>query len=121
MVAYMDIGDRATQDAVAEEVLTMHGAIGSAKGWRSLLNELSEEEQQEFEKVHREEIAEVIGNDAYMDVGSRATQEQLPTGVWFNTEVLIAVGEMIFVNDSHLSPTPLITVFITIKSVPNPQ
>ena len=74
------------------EVLAMHGAFGSAKGWRSLLNQLSDEELKEFEKVHREEIANVIGSDAYMDVGSRATQEQLPIGVWFNTEVLIAVG-----------------------------
>jgi ubiquinone/menaquinone biosynthesis C-methylase UbiE len=46
-------------------------------GWRSLFNQLSEEEQKEFEKVHREEIAEVLGDD----------------GVWFNTEVLIAIGE----------------------------
>ena len=46
-------------------------------GWRALLNQMSEEEQKEFEKVHREEIAKVLGND----------------GVWFNTEVLIAVGE----------------------------
>ena len=38
---------------------------------------MSEEEQKEFEKVHREEIAVVLGSD----------------GVWFNTEVLIAVGE----------------------------
>ena len=46
-------------------------------GWRALLNQMSEEEQKEFEKVHREEIAVVLGSD----------------GVWFNTEVLIAVGE----------------------------
>ena len=46
-------------------------------GWRALLNQMSEEEQKEFEKVHREEIAKVLGND----------------GVWFNTEVLIALGE----------------------------
>ena len=45
-------------------------------GWRSLLNQLSEKEQKEFEEVHLKEISEVIGND----------------GVWFNTEVLIAVG-----------------------------
>jgi ubiquinone/menaquinone biosynthesis C-methylase UbiE len=45
-------------------------------GWRSLLNQLSEEEQKEFEEVHRKEIAEVLGD----------------AGVWFNTEVLIAVG-----------------------------
>jgi hypothetical protein len=42
-------------------------------GWRSLLNQMTEEEQ----KVFLEDIAEVVGND----------------GVWFNTEVLIAVGE----------------------------
>ena len=46
-------------------------------GWRSLLNQLSEEEQKQFEEVHRKEIAEVLGDE----------------GVWFNTEVLIAVGE----------------------------
>ena len=46
-------------------------------GWRSLLNQMSAEEQKVFEKEHLEEIAEVVGND----------------GVWFNTEVLIGVGE----------------------------
>jgi len=46
-------------------------------GWRSLLNQLSEEEQQQFQESHLNEIDEVIGGD----------------GVWFNTEVLIAVGE----------------------------
>ena len=46
-------------------------------GWRALLNQMPEEEQIEFEKVHRKEIADVIGDN----------------GVWFNTEVLIAVGE----------------------------
>jgi ubiquinone/menaquinone biosynthesis C-methylase UbiE len=46
-------------------------------GWRSLLNQMSEEEQKVFEKAHMEEIAEVIGNE----------------GIWFNTEVLIAIGE----------------------------
>ena len=46
-------------------------------GWRALLNQLPEEEQKEFEEVHRKEIADVLGSD----------------GVWFNTEVLIAVGE----------------------------
>jgi len=45
-------------------------------GWRSLLNQMDEEEQKEFEKMHREEIADVLGDD----------------DVWFNTEVLIAVG-----------------------------
>ncbi len=46
-------------------------------GWRSLLNQLSEEEQQQFQESHLKEIDEVIGDN----------------GVWFNTEVLIAVGE----------------------------
>jgi ubiquinone/menaquinone biosynthesis C-methylase UbiE len=46
-------------------------------GWRSLLSQMTEEEQKIFEKEHMEEIAGVIGND----------------GVWFNTEVLIAIGE----------------------------
>lgn len=45
-------------------------------GWRSLLNQLSEQEQIEFKKTHLEEIEQVIGSD----------------GIWFNTEVLIAVG-----------------------------
>ena len=43
-----------------------------------ICNQMPEEEQIEFEKVHREEISEVLGKN----------------GVWFNTEVLIAVGEM---------------------------
>ena len=46
-------------------------------GWRALLNQLSEEEQTQFEQEHIREISNVLGND----------------GVWFNTEVLIAVGE----------------------------
>ncbi len=46
-------------------------------GWRSLLSQLTDEEQKEFEEAHRKEITEVIGEG----------------GVWFNTEVLIAVGE----------------------------
>ena len=46
-------------------------------GWRSLLNQMTEEEQKVFQEKHLEEITEVVGND----------------GVWFNTEVLIAVGE----------------------------
>lgn len=45
-------------------------------GWRSLLNQLSDEEQKVFEEKHLKEIAEVVGSD----------------GVWFNTEVLIAIG-----------------------------
>jgi len=46
-------------------------------GWRSLLNQMTEGEQKVFQEKHLKEIAEVVGND----------------GVWFNTEVLIAVGE----------------------------
>ncbi|MCG6937917.1 MAG: class I SAM-dependent methyltransferase [Gammaproteobacteria bacterium] len=46
-------------------------------GWRSLLNQLSVDEQELFKDEHIKEIADVLGND----------------GVWFNTEVLIAVGE----------------------------
>ena len=46
-------------------------------GWRSLLNQLSEDEQKVFEQEHIKEISDVLGSD----------------GVWFNTEVLIAVGE----------------------------
>ena len=46
-------------------------------GWRALLNQMPEEEQIEFEIKHIEEISDVLGGD----------------GVWFNTEVLIAVGE----------------------------
>lgn len=46
-------------------------------GWRSLLNQMPEEEQKEFEEDHLKELAKVIGED----------------GVWFNTEVLIGVGE----------------------------
>ena len=46
-------------------------------GWRSLLKQLSAEEQKTFEIEHIKEISNVLGND----------------GVWFNTEVLIAVGE----------------------------
>jgi ubiquinone/menaquinone biosynthesis C-methylase UbiE len=46
-------------------------------GWRALLNQMAEDEQKEFEKIHRQEIAQVLGDD----------------GVWFNAEVLIAIGE----------------------------
>ncbi len=46
-------------------------------GWRSLLNQLSEQEQKEFKEAHMEEAAQHIGSD----------------GIWFNTEVLIATGE----------------------------
>jgi len=45
-------------------------------GWRALLNQMPEEEQKQFEELHRDAIAEVIGE----------------AGVWFNTEVLIAIG-----------------------------
>ena len=46
-------------------------------GWRSLLNQLTEDEQKVFQEEHIKEITNVLGDD----------------GVWFNTEVLIAVGE----------------------------
>jgi len=46
-------------------------------GWRALLNQMPEDEQKAFEEIHRKEIADVSGSD----------------GVWFNTEVLITVGE----------------------------
>jgi trans-aconitate methyltransferase len=46
-------------------------------GWRALLNQLSQEEQELFKQEHIMEITDVFGSD----------------GVWFNTEVLIAVGE----------------------------
>ena len=45
-------------------------------GYRSLLNQLSEEEQKLFEKEHRVEIAELLGEE----------------GVWFGTGVLVGVG-----------------------------
>lgn len=45
-------------------------------GWRSLLNQMPEEEQKIYEKEHLKEIEEIIGSN----------------GVWFNTEVMIAVG-----------------------------
>ena len=44
-------------------------------GYRSLLNQLSEEEQVVFEREHREEISKLIGE-----------------GVWFGVGVLIGVG-----------------------------
>jgi ubiquinone/menaquinone biosynthesis C-methylase UbiE len=46
-------------------------------GWRSLLNQMSEDEQAAFEQSHKEAVAATLGDE----------------GVWFNTEVLIAVGE----------------------------
>lgn len=46
-------------------------------GWRSLLNQMTEKEQDEFKEIHLQEIDELIGSD----------------GVWFNTEVLISVGQ----------------------------
>lgn len=46
-------------------------------GWRSLLNQMPEQEQRVFEKDHMKKITEVVGTD----------------GGWFNTEVLIAIGE----------------------------
>ena len=45
-------------------------------GYRSLLNQLTEEQQIAFKEKHLNEIAELVAD-----------------GVWFNTEVLIAVGE----------------------------
>jgi len=46
-------------------------------GWRSLLNMLSADEQAEFKQMHMQEIEEILGDE----------------GVWFNTEVLIAIAE----------------------------
>jgi len=46
-------------------------------GWRSLLNQMDDEEMAQFKQVHMQEIEQVIGDE----------------GVWFNTEVLIAIGE----------------------------
>ncbi|VAW62183.1 2-heptaprenyl-1,4-naphthoquinone methyltransferase MenG [hydrothermal vent metagenome] len=46
-------------------------------GWRGYLNQLSEEEQKQFKEIHLAEVNKLIGED----------------GVWFNTEVLIAIGE----------------------------
>lgn len=46
-------------------------------GWRSLLNQMTADEQAEFEQAHRVEIAEMLGEE----------------GAWFDTGVLIAVGE----------------------------
>lgn len=45
-------------------------------GYRSLLNQLSSQQQIEFKEKHMQEISDVVGD-----------------GIWFNTEVLIAVGE----------------------------
>ena len=45
-------------------------------GWRSLVNQLSEDELVKFKEIHLQEINDVIGDE----------------GVWFNTEVLIAIG-----------------------------
>ena len=46
-------------------------------GWRSFLNQLSVAEQKDFKRFHLQEIDNVIGDK----------------GFWFNTEVLIAIGE----------------------------
>ena len=46
-------------------------------GWRSLLNMMPKDEQEQFKKIHMHEIEELIGDE----------------GVWFNTEVLISIGE----------------------------
>ena len=72
--AYKDVGGRTTQETKSRNC---RGAIGSDAGWRSLLNQLSEQEQKQFQDEHFKEIEDVVGNE----------------GVWFNTEVLIAVGE----------------------------
>ncbi|VAW77893.1 hypothetical protein MNBD_GAMMA13-1437 [hydrothermal vent metagenome] len=45
-------------------------------GWRSFLNQMTGAEQNEFKKAHLKKIEDVLGNK----------------GLWFNTEVLIAVG-----------------------------
>jgi len=45
-------------------------------GYRSLLNQLTDEQQIAFKEKHMKKISELVGD-----------------GVWFNTEVLIAVGE----------------------------
>ena len=46
-------------------------------GYRALLNQLTEEQKVEFKDKHMAEIKQLIGKD----------------GVWFNTEVLIAIAE----------------------------
>lgn len=46
-------------------------------GWRTFLNQMTEDEQSEFKTMHLKEIEDELGED----------------GVWFNTEVMIAVGE----------------------------
>ncbi len=46
-------------------------------GWRSLLNLMSEEERIKFKESHLKKIESLIGDD----------------GIWFNTEVLIAIAE----------------------------
>ncbi|MDH5388534.1 MAG: hypothetical protein OEY06_08795 [Gammaproteobacteria bacterium] len=45
-------------------------------GWRGLLNQLTGEEQREFEIGHREEIKNLLGEE----------------GVWFGVGVLVGVG-----------------------------
>jgi len=46
-------------------------------GWRGYLEQLTDAQKVAFKKTHLAEVSELIGED----------------GVWFNTEVLIAVGE----------------------------
>ena len=46
-------------------------------GYRSLLNQLTDEQQAEFKEKHMADIDKLVGDE----------------GVWFNAEVLIAVGE----------------------------
>jgi len=46
-------------------------------GYRALLNQLTDEQQIEFKEKHMAEVTRLVGDD----------------GVWFNTEVLIAIAE----------------------------
>jgi ubiquinone/menaquinone biosynthesis C-methylase UbiE len=46
-------------------------------GWRTFLNQMTEKEQEDFKDEHLNEISDVLGTE----------------GVWFNTEVLIAIGD----------------------------
>lgn len=52
------------------------GVVWNA-GYRFLLNQLTEDQQKQFEIEHLKEMKDLLGSD----------------GVWFNTEVLIAVGD----------------------------
>jgi ubiquinone/menaquinone biosynthesis C-methylase UbiE len=46
-------------------------------GYRALLNQLTEDQQQDFKGKHMAEITQLVGDN----------------GIWFNTEVLIAIAE----------------------------